>query len=68
MPIPFNDKTEAELQEVLKRLRSKHEAQNGAGSFDQTIRKGLLMMKKKSHELTPEEQALLDAPPPAKQQ
>ena len=62
------DPTEAALQATLARLKSRHEAQHGPGSFEQSVRKGRVLMTKKAHELTPEERALLDAPPPAKQQ
>lgn len=68
MPIPFDTNTEAELQKLLNRLRTNEDARNGPGAFDQSVRKGRLLMSKRADELTAEEAAFLDAPPPAKRQ
>jgi hypothetical protein len=68
MPIPFDQDIEAQLQQVLNRLRAKEDALNGPGAFDQPVRKGRILMSKRADELTAEEAAFLDAPPPAKRQ
>jgi hypothetical protein len=68
MPIPFDLNTEAQLQQLLGWLRANEDARNGSGAFDRLARKGRLMMSKRADELTTEEAAFLDAPPPAKRQ
>lgn len=67
MPIPFDPDIEADLAELLAQLRAKEDAENGPGAFDQMVEKGRIMMTKRPEELTPEEAAFLEAPPPNKQ-
>ncbi len=61
------DETEAALQKLLNRLRANEDAKNGPGAFDHSVRRGKLLMTKRAEELTDEERAILDTPPPAKQ-
>ncbi|KPU83852.1 hypothetical protein JI58_07220 [Marinosulfonomonas sp. PRT-SC04] len=68
MPIPFDDNIEAGFQRVLARLKAKEDAENGAGAFDHSVQRGQLLMQKRADELTPEEAAFLNSPPPAKRQ
>ena len=67
MPIPFDPDVEAKLQAMLSRMRSNHEAKHGPGAFEQSVRKGRILLTKRADELTPEKRAILDVPPPAKQ-
>lgn len=60
-----DDPMEAALQALLARLKAKEDAKNGPGAFDHSVRQGMILMTKKAHELTDEERAVLDAPPPA---
>lgn len=48
-------------------LKEQEDRVNGPGAFDQMVKKGEIMMTKRPEELTPEERAFLEAPPPAKQ-
>lgn len=68
MSIPFDPNIEAGLQALLNRLRANEDARNGPGAFDQSVRKGRILMSKRADELTAEEIAFLDAPPPAQRQ
>lgn len=68
MPKPFDPDIEAQFQKMLDGMKAREDAKNGPGAFDQLARKGRLMMSKRADELTQEEAAFLDAPPPAQKQ
>lgn len=68
MPKPYDPNVEAGLQKLLDRLRTKEDAKNGPGAFDALTNKGRILMDKHADDLTDEERAILDAPPPSRRQ
>ena len=64
----MSDEIEQGFQKLLARLKASEEAKNGPGSFEHSVRKGRLLMAKRADELTNEEAAFLQSPPPAKRQ
>jgi hypothetical protein len=67
MAIPFDDEIEAGFQRTLARLKATEDAENGAGAFEHSVKRGQLMMQKRADELTPEEAEFLKSPPPKQQ-
>jgi hypothetical protein len=60
MSIPFNDdEIEANFQQILARLKATEDAKNGEGSFDRSVKRGQLLMQKRSDQLTTEEAEFL---------
>lgn len=64
----MSDEIEAGLQRVLARLKEREDAKNGPGAFDHSVRQGQILLRKRADDLTPEEKAFLQSPPPAKRQ
>lgn len=63
---PTDEEIEDGFKRVLAKLKARQDEVNGKGSFDHSVMKGKLMVKR-ADELTPEELAFLYSPSPKKQ-
>ncbi|MFD0979278.1 hypothetical protein [Tropicimonas aquimaris] len=59
---------EASLRTVLDRMKARQDTEEGAGAFDHSVKKGLLILSKRKEDMSPDDLALQQSPPPARRQ